>query len=125
MDWGKLLEVLLVVLLTSGGQLLLRVAMRGSDAARDNLGGLIQHVFQTPVLWLALGLYGLSTILWMRVLCRYSVSSVYPMVAIGYIFVTLGGLFFLGEHVSTQSWLALAVICFGTLLLAAAPVQGS
>lgn len=125
MDWSKLLEVLLVVVLTSSGQLLLRVAMRGSGAAGDNLSGLVQHLFQTPVLWLALGLYGLSTLLWMRVLCRYPVGAVYPMVAIGYLFVTIGGLLFLGERVSVQAWLALAVICFGTLLLAAAPAQGS
>lgn len=123
MDWGKLTEVLLVVVLTSSGQLLLRMAMRGGSAAIIGLGGLVQYLLQTPLLWLALGLYGVSTLLWMRVLSRYPVGAVYPMVAIGYVFVTMGGAVFLSERVPVQGWVALGIICFGTLLLAATPWQ--
>ncbi len=123
MDFSKILEVLIVVALTSTGQLLLRTAMRSVNESAQNVSGLIQYALHTPVLWLAIGFYGVSTLLWMRVLSRYPVGSVYPMVAIGYVFVTLGGLIFLGEKVPVQGWVALAIICFGTLLLAMTPWQ--
>jgi multidrug transporter EmrE-like cation transporter len=45
------------------------------------------------------------------------------MVAIGYVLVTVGGILFLGEKVPLQGWLALTVICVGTLLLATTPWQ--
>ena len=118
MDWGRLIEVGIVVIFTSAGQLLLRLAMRNGNSAVGNITQLVSYAIQTPTLWLGLGFYGVSTLLWMRVLSRYPVGSVYPMVAIGYILVTVGGVLFLDEHVPPQAWLALAVICAGTLLLA-------
>lgn len=120
MEWSRLIEVLVVVCFTSAGQLLLRLGARNLQA--DNIGQLIGVVLHAPLLWLAVGLYGISTLLWIRVLSRYPVGSVYPMVAIGYVLVTTGGVLFLGERVPLQGWIALAVICFGTLLLATTPV---
>ncbi|MCB9455078.1 MAG: hypothetical protein H6671_03715 [Anaerolineaceae bacterium] len=123
MDWAKLVEVFVVVLFTSTGQLLLRFAMRQSDLTGGNFSQLIDYALKTPVLWLAIGAYGFSTLLWMRVLSRYPVGSVYPMVAIGYVLVTLGGILFLNERVPPIAWLALALICAGTLLLASSSGQ--
>ena len=120
MNWSRLLEVLVVVVFTSSGQLLLRLGARSLQA--ENIGQLIQAILRTPILWLAVGLYGVSTLLWIRVLSRYPVGSVYPMVAVGYVLVTAGGVVFLGEKVPLQGWIALAVICFGTLLLATTSV---
>lgn len=125
MDWSRLFEVLIVVLFTSAGQLLLRQGARGLNEAGADLNSLIGYILQTPLLWLAVVFYGISTLLWIRVLSRYPVGSVYPMVAIGYVLVTAGGVVFLGEKVPLQGWVALAVICFGTLLLAMTPVQSA
>jgi drug/metabolite transporter (DMT)-like permease len=123
MDFAKLLEVFVVVLFTSSGQLLLRTGMRDFKLLDEGIGKLITFILQTPLLWLAIALYGISTLLWMRVLSKYPVGSVYPMVAIGYVLVTIGGVVFLGERVPLQGWIALAIICFGTLLLAATPAS--
>lgn len=123
--WAKLAEVLVVVLLTSTAQLLLRFAMRNLGADNQTPAMLLRYLISTPALWGALACYGVSTLLWMRVLTRYPVGSVYPMVAVGYVLVTIGGVFFLGEKVPIQGWLALAVICFGTLFLAFVPWQTS
>jgi multidrug transporter EmrE-like cation transporter len=121
MEWSKLLEVVIVVLFTSSGQLLLRMGMRDFQMANAGIGELVNFIIRTPMLWLAIGLYGVSTLLWMRVLSKYPVGSVYPMVAIGYVLVTTGGVLLLGEKVPVQGWIALAVICFGVLLLASTP----
>jgi drug/metabolite transporter (DMT)-like permease len=116
-DFGKLIEVFVVVLFTSSGQLLLRTVMKDFDVS-SGFSELLNFAIKNPLLWVALGLYGISTLLWIRVLARFPVSSVYPMVAVGYVLVTLGGTLFLGERVPLQSWIALAIICFGVLLLA-------
>lgn len=125
MDLHKLSEVLVVVLFTSSGQLLLRLGMRGINISQLALQDLLGYVIRTPLLWLAIALYAISTLLWMRVLAEFPVGSVYPMVAIGYVLVTIGGIVFLGERVPLQAWIALAVICFGVLLLAAVPWQSA
>jgi multidrug transporter EmrE-like cation transporter len=117
-DWTRLIEVIIVVLFTSTGQLLLRVAMRDADLTEGGLGGLIAYALQTPALWLGIAAYGASTLLWLRVLSRYPVGAVYPMVAIGYILVTLGGVVFLQERVPAQTWIGLGVICAGVLIMA-------
>jgi multidrug transporter EmrE-like cation transporter len=116
------MEIFVVVLLTSSGQLLLRTVMRGVDLT-GGAGQLVSFALKTPLLWVALGLYGISTILWVRILSRFPVSSVYPMVALGYVLVTLGGVVFLNEKVPLQGWIALAVICLGVFLLATSSIQ--
>lgn len=124
MDWTRLVEVLVVVMFTSAGQLLLRLGARGLDLSAGGVGSLVGTILRTPLLWLAIGLYGISTLLWIRVLSRYPVGSVYPMVAVGYVLVTAGGVMLLGERVPLQAWVALGIICAGVLLLAATPAQG-
>jgi drug/metabolite transporter (DMT)-like permease len=123
MDFSKLLEVFIVVLFTSAGQLLLRTGMRDFKLLDAGFGKLITFILQTPLLWLGVALYGVSTLLWLRVLSKYPVGSVYPMVAMGYVLVSLGGVVFLGEKIPLQGWVALAIICAGVLLLAATPAQ--
>lgn len=124
MGWARLSEVLVVVIFTSAGQLLLRLGARSLDLSTGSIGGFVGAILRTPLLWLAIGLYGISTLLWIRVLSRYPVGSVYPMVAVGYVLVTAGSVALLGERVTLQAWLALAIICAGVLLLAATPAQG-
>lgn len=118
MDVLRLIEVVIVVLFTSVGQLLMRFGMLGNETVRESVNKLILHILKTPILWLAIALYGFSTLLWLRVLSRYPVSSVYPMVSLGYVLVTFGGILFFGERLSLQGWVAVAVICGGTILLA-------
>lgn len=123
MDFHRLLQILLVVSMTSVAQLLLRLSMRDSPLLQSDILGMLQQILQTPLLWLAIGLYGVSTLFWLRIVAEYPVSAVYPMIAIGYVFVTIGGVVFLKENVSLQAWIALAIICVGTLLLASTPAQ--
>ena len=51
-------------------------------------------------------------------LSRVEVSLAYPMLSIGYVVSAIGAWMFLGEIVSPQRMLALAVIIVGVILLA-------
>jgi drug/metabolite transporter (DMT)-like permease len=73
-------------------------------------------VLGSPLIIFGLLLYGISAIIWLLVLSRVDLSLAYPMLAIGYIFVLLVSLFFLGEKVTLMRWLGTVLIVGGVVL---------
>jgi drug/metabolite transporter (DMT)-like permease len=45
------------------------------------------------------------------------VSFVVPVTALSYLVGALGGIFFLGERVSWQRWIGIALVCIGVSLV--------
>jgi drug/metabolite transporter (DMT)-like permease len=111
-----------------GGVLLNAVAQLGLKAATDATGPLVGadgpilrrglELLSVPWLWLALGCYGLSVVVWMMGLSRVPVSQAYPLVSIGYV-VNVGLAWWLfGEVPNVQRVVGIAVIVFGVVLVA-------
>jgi drug/metabolite transporter (DMT)-like permease len=110
------------VLLNAFAQLLLK-------AGTNALGGAIhltaQNWFQTgikvatqlPILG-GLACYAVSLVVWIIGLSRTDVTIAYPMLSLGYVVSAAGAWLFLGEAVSPQRLLAIAVIMVGVALLA-------
>lgn len=110
------------VLLNAMAQLLLK-------AGTNALGGAIhltaENWFQTgikvatqmPILG-GLACYGISLVVWIIGLSRTDVTIAYPMLSLGYVVSAFGAWMFLGEAVSPQRLLAIAVIMVGVALLA-------
>ena len=114
--------ILCGVLLNACAQLLLK-------AGTNALGGAItlngQNWFPTFVRVLTqwpivagLACYGISVVVWIIGLSRTDVTVAYPMLSLGYVVSAIGAWLFLGEIVSPQRMLALAVIVVGVVLLA-------
>jgi multidrug transporter EmrE-like cation transporter len=114
--------ILAGVLLNACAQLLLK-------AGTNALGGAItlntQNWFSTFVNVLTqwpivagLACYGISVVVWIIGLSRTDVTVAYPMLSLGYVVSAIGAWLFLGEIVSPQRMLALAVIIVGVVLLA-------
>lgn len=104
------------VLLSSAAQLSLKRGMApppGSD-----LGGTYAHALTSPMVWLGLGLYGLSTLLWLWVLSRLDVSLAYPLVSLGFVVTMAAGVLWLGEPFSWLRVAACTLIVIGVTLLA-------
>jgi len=110
------------VLLNAAAQLLLKAGTNG-------LGGAIhvnaQNWFSTGVkvftqLPIIAGLvcYVISLVVWIIGLSRTDVTIAYPMLSLGYVVSAAGAWMFLGETVSLQRMLALAIIVAGVALLA-------
>ena len=110
------------VLLNAAAQLLLKAGTNG-------LGGAIhvnaQNWFSTGVkvftqLPIIAGLvcYVISLVVWIIGLSRTDVTIAYPMLSLGYVVSAAGAWMFLGEAVSLQRMLALAIIVAGVALLA-------
>ena len=74
----------------------------GTGSAGADVAGTYLHALSSPLVWLGLGLYGASAVLWLWVLSRLDVSLAYPLVSLGFV-VTMGlGIVWLGEPFSTR-----------------------
>jgi multidrug transporter EmrE-like cation transporter len=110
------------VLLNAVAQLLLKA---GTNAIGGAIHLTMSNWFETfikvasqlPILG-GLACYALSLVVWIMGLSRTDVTIAYPMLSLGYVVATAGAWLFLGEAVSPQRLLAIAVIMVGVALLA-------
>ena len=110
------------VLLNAAAQLLLKAGTNGLGGAihvnAQNWFSTGVKVFtQLPIL-AGLACYVISLVVWIIGLSRTDVTIAYPMLSLGYVVSAAGAWMFLGETVSLQRMLALAVIVAGVALLA-------
>lgn len=103
-----LLAALACVVMISAGQLLFKVV-----AGRLADGG----IAAMSVFALALAIYGTATIAWIFVLRHAQLSSVYPLMALSFVFVPLGSRILLGESIAPQYWAGVALLLGGLLLI--------
>jgi multidrug transporter EmrE-like cation transporter len=108
------------VLLSSAAQIALKRGMAPPPNAQfgSDLGGTYAHALTSPMVWLGLGLYGLSTLLWLWVLSRLDVSLAYPLVSLGFVVTMAAGVLWLGEPFSWLRVAACTLIVIGVSLLA-------
>ena len=120
MKMQALLLLLLGVVLNASAQLGLKSATAASGEIaldRHSLVAAAGTLLATPVLWAALGAYGLSVIVWVIALSRVPVSQAYPLLSLGYVLTAIGAWALLGEPLSIQRNLGIAVIIFGVVLV--------
>lgn len=60
-----------------------------------------------------LGLYGLSTVLWIYALSRLPLKNVYPFTALTFVLVYAAAVIFLGERPSWRGFVGIAVVLVG------------
>ena len=114
--------ILTGVLLNACAQLLLKAgtnALGGAITlnAQNWFPMFVKVLTQWPIV-AGLACYGISVVVWIIGLSRTDVTVAYPMLSLGYVVSAIGAWIFLGEIVSPQRMLALAVIIVGVILLA-------
>ncbi|EJO5348878.1 EamA family transporter [Clostridium botulinum] len=62
--------------------------------------------------------YGLSFLLWIKVLSKVELSYAYPMVSLGYVITMLFSYFFFKENITPTRILGVALIMLGVILVA-------
>jgi multidrug transporter EmrE-like cation transporter len=113
--------ILTGVILNACAQLLLKAGTNSLGTITlnwQNWFAVFIKVFSQPPIIAGLACYGVSVIVWIISLSRTDVTIAYPMLSIGYIVSAIGAWMFLGEIISPQRMLALAVIIVGVILLA-------
>jgi multidrug transporter EmrE-like cation transporter len=63
------------------------------------------------------GCYGISVLLYFKVLASLDLSLAYPSVALGYVLVIVMSRIIFRESVSLTRWGAVAIICAGVVLV--------
>lgn len=114
--------ILTGVLLNAAAQLLLKAgtnALGGAIhlTAQNWFATGIKVISQLPIL-AGLTCYAISVVVWIIGLSRADVTLAYPMLSLGYIATAVGAWLFLGEIISVQRMVAMAVIIVGVALMA-------
>lgn len=120
MNLGTFGFILTGILLNATAQLLLKKGTNAVGAIHLTLENWWsigwQLATQLPIIG-GLGCYVLSVVVWIIGLSRVDVTIAYPLLSIGYIVNAIGAWYFLGETLSPQRILAIAVIIIGVALL--------
>ena len=110
---GWTLALFGAVALAGCGHLLIKFGLnqlRGSEAP-----GIERWL--NPWLFFGLGIYGVGTLLWIFAVSRKQISFLYPITALNYAIVALGGQLLFQESVSPARWLGIAIVIAGVMLM--------
>jgi multidrug transporter EmrE-like cation transporter len=103
------------------GQLTLKSAMdrvgRIGAAQVSAPSETVARAAREPLLWLGLGLFGISALFWLVVLSRVPLSIAYPFVGLSYVAIVAFARFFLHEHVPLLRWTGVAVVATGIAIV--------
>jgi drug/metabolite transporter (DMT)-like permease len=106
------------ILLASTGHLLIKLGLIA--AVQTPAGSALEHMVHTllqPAVFFGLGIYGIGTLLWMSAVSRRNISFLYPLTALNYVIVSVGGHIWFGEKISAGRWLGIAIVVLGVALL--------
>jgi multidrug transporter EmrE-like cation transporter len=120
MFW-EILLLLLIVIAGTGGELCISRTMKTVGEVRDfrpvNLLRVIVRAMHVGWMWIGVLLSIVAFLALLGALSIENVSFVVPVTAISYAAGTLGGKIFLGERVSLQRWVGVALVCIGVTLV--------
>lgn len=108
-----LLLCLLNTFLMAAGQILFKVGSSGKSIG--NLTDILKLLF-SPIVLLALCLYGGTTCLWLYILSKMPISQAYPIQALAFPLVLLVSMFFFQESVTATKWIGIGIIVFGVFI---------
>jgi multidrug transporter EmrE-like cation transporter len=101
-------------MLSVAGQLLLKHGMsRRPEFGLRDLTALVRDFYIIG----GFACYGISVLLYFKVLASLDLSLAYPSVALGYVLVIVMSRMLFKESVSLTRWGAVAIICAGVVLV--------
>jgi multidrug transporter EmrE-like cation transporter len=126
MSWVTWVLILTGVGLNAAAQLLLKIATRPlahfSDFGMATLRYSIVSLGSSLPFWAGMLCYGTSVCVWLAALSKAPVSTAYPMLSLGYIVVAAVSVLWLGETLSPDKVLGIAMICAGVALVSRSSV---
>lgn len=113
----RMWPLLVMVLLASIGQLLLKLSVSGRDPA-DGLGTFL-CLSTNPYFLSGIFLYVLTTAGWMWALSEFPLSKAYPVLALSFVLVPVLAWVFLGEGLGARQVAGMVLIMIGVSLIGA------
>jgi drug/metabolite transporter (DMT)-like permease len=87
-------------------------------------GDSLKQIATQVLVWVGLAIFAVSAVLWLFALSRANLSFAYPFAALGYVIIVIASILFLNEHVQPVTWVGMALIVGGILLIAQGSPQG-
>jgi multidrug transporter EmrE-like cation transporter len=120
--------ILVSVTLAAVAQVTLKAGMNHvTDASGGQLalnGDSLKQIASQVWVWAGLAIFAVSAVLWLFALSRANLSFAYPFAALGYVIIVIASILFLDEHVQPLTWVGVALIIGGILLIAQGAPQG-
>jgi drug/metabolite transporter (DMT)-like permease len=111
----------IVVAAGTGGELCVTRAMKHVGEVMDfrplEVVRVILRAMKVPWMWIGVAMMALAFFSLLAMLSIENVSFVVPVTALSYAAGALGGVFFLGERVSTRRWAGVLLVCIGVTLV--------
>ena len=111
----------IVVAAGTGGELCVTRAMKRVGEVTDfrplEVVRVIVRAMRVPWMWIGVAMMALAFFSLLAMLSIENVSFVVPVTALSYAAGALGGVFFLGERVSTRRWVGVLLVCIGVTLV--------
>jgi len=114
------LLVFISVAAMTAAQLLLKKGLLAVGQYPQNFSQLIPFflkVYANPYVISAVFLTILTALAWVLAVSRTQLSSIYPFMALSYVFVALFSLLIFKEDVTALRWVGIIVICVGVFLV--------
>lgn len=121
------MAVLGAVLLAASGHLMIKAGLNGAVFAAvhaTSVGRLLIY-FGQPLVVLGLCIYGLGTAMWIFAVSKRDISYVFPIAALNYVLVTVGGMVLFAETIPPKRWMGIAVVVLGVALMQSAGRKGA
>lgn len=115
------LLIALTIVLTVGGQLLVKSAVQELGSIPTQLAALGPFALRAYRNWKVIGglaLAVLASFAWLGALSRSDISFAYPFMGLAIVLVLLLSPLLFGESVPFTRWLGVVVVCFGLWLAA-------
>jgi len=111
--------VLISVLLGVFGQLSLKQGMKnvGNFEIKDFASSKIFKLIEEKFVIIGIVLYTIATLFWLVILSKAELSFAYPMLALGYVLITVFSKIFFNENVTMIRFLGVLLISVGIFLL--------
>ena len=112
------------ILLGAVGQLILKGGLRLLAANAGDPDAYARIAEPITIALLGLAVYAIGTWFWVKAVSRAVISYLYPMSALSYGVVALGGRFFFHESIQTGRWIGIAIITIGVAMLTVSNLRG-
>ena len=109
MSLQSIILAILTVIGLSTGQILFKLAAQNLNGD----GSILMLALKNTHLWIALFVYGVSTLFWILLLRQVPLKLAYPFVGCAFFIVPLLAHFFLGESISWHSIVGAVLIASG------------
>ena len=114
------LFVLIIVVGTWGELCLGRAMKQTGELVRFRPSAIVRLLYralQIKWIWIGVAMMAVAFFSLLLLLSLEDVSFVVPVTALSYLVGAIGGIFFLGERVSGQRWIGIALVCVGVTLV--------